>query len=189
MLLRLRYKFGSLANTGISSMRISRIGQMFYALLVLIGASTAPCLAAPPGATEADPKLAEELRATLSQFATKHSLNDQQLSRTLDMVRLGSQGLNEGGVGPVGRGTFVLLDKGPNQLRFSLNKNGRPTHRAQWLGAAQSKPQLVITDGKRVVWASNTDDLSNWTVVLFTPTRVHYVDVSTWLGGEIGRQQ
>jgi len=152
-------------------------------------ASAVPCFATTPDSTEADRQLSKELLTTLRQFATKHSLNDQQLRLVLERATLSVPGLNEGGVGVVGHGTFVVLDKAPNNLSIHLNKNGRTIHRMQWHGAAQSVPQLVITDGKSVVWKSNAGDLSNWTVVMFTPTEVHYVEVPTWTGGSMSREQ
>jgi hypothetical protein len=170
-------------------MHVSRTGRTLCLVLAIVSAGAMPCFATTPDSTKADKQLSEELLTNLRQFATKHSLNDQQLRLVLERATLSVPGFNEGGIGVIGHGTFVVLDKGPNSLSIRLNKNGRPVLRAQWRGAAQSRPQLVITDGKKVVWQSNALDFSNWTVVMFTPREVHYIDVPIWVGGSLAREQ
>jgi hypothetical protein len=123
-------------------------------------------------------QLRVELNNILTDFAEKHSLDGEQLHRMLGDMVLNGRALSPGGIGPIDRGTYVVLDDERNSLIVNRKK---------WQGESFQKIQVVITDGKTVLAAPTIEQVKNLRIVIFSPSEARIIDPSTNTGASYPR--
>jgi hypothetical protein len=119
-------------------------------------------------------ELVAELLANLNTFAKTHDLNHSQMRDLLGEVVLNGRNFKKGGVGLVSGDVFVIVDGARNEIVLA-NK--------RWEGRPASEPEVVLTDGRRVLCAVPGADSGELRVVFFSPTEVRYIDQTTKSSG------
>jgi len=129
-------------------------------------------------AGEPDVKLQAELIKTLNIFADEHSITSTALEGMLGRLVLDQIALSKGGVGIIDKDTFILLKEKRNTLVISGRK---------WEGKKASEQEIVLADGQHILDSLQKADLSKATIVLFSPSEVQFISLSTTLAGKYKR--
>jgi len=82
-------------------------------------------------------------------------------------------------VGIVTKNVFIILRRGKNTAII----DGKT-----WEGKSSTEQELVLTDGHNVLEPKNYDaNVSNLIILIYTPTEVRFIDLSTNIGGKYVR--
>lgn len=119
-----------------------------------------------------------KLLAALQDFAQKNKLSDAELQEALGKIVLKSINFQKGGFGIIDKNTFISLREKRNTLL--INKK-------EWNGQPASEQEIVITDGNNTKSTGKIDTKKS-IIVIFSPTEVQYIDLSTNTGGKYLRQ-
>jgi hypothetical protein len=122
--------------------------------------------------------MSEKLIACLQGFARENSLTRAQLETLLGDVVLNGVKIRKGGIGVIDRSTFIVLDDTRNAILVA---------RKRWQGRKAGESEAVLLDGRHVLGPGDRVDRSTLKLVIFTPTEVHYVNLSNNSGGRYQR--
>jgi len=127
-----------------------------------------------------DNKLIADLHYTLDKFKQMNQLDDLHMARLLGEIVLNTEEWKKGGVGIIDENVFILTDRRNNSIRIF----GK-----EWEGKESSVEEVVVIDGNRVVCCLDGADTSKLKIVLFSPSEVHFIDLSNNTGGKYVRQK
>ncbi len=136
----------------------------------------ASLLLAPRSATAndlTDQQMADALIA-LHNFAEKHALSDAQMRTLIGEFAFNEQYFGKGGAGIIGENSYVLLRTDRNTLRLPGG---------EWQGKPYQEPEIVVTDGRRVISSVDGVDVAKLKIVIFSPGEVRIIDLSNYSGG------
>jgi len=145
---------------------MSRRLRLIYLLLALTLSQTSLSISQEPAELK--------LQKWLQEFAQQNSLDDEQLNAMLGEYVLGSPAMRKGGIGIVDRGTYIVLD----EKRNAVIVGGK-----QWDGLPRQNPEVVLTDGRRILGSLPAGELRDLRILIFSPTEVHFINPSANAGG------
>jgi len=152
----------------------NRKGTPLIALLILF-------ISLSPGdMAQGNKHLEDRLLAVLQKFAKNNNLSGTALQELLGGLVLDSPQLRKGGVGIIGNSdVYVSLDEERNALILPAGK--------EWHGKKSTEGEVVLVDNERVLGSIPVPSTSNLKIIIFSPSDVHYVDMSLRVGGKYAR--
>lgn len=124
-------------------------------------------------------ELVTELTASLGAFAKRNKLSATQLESLLGESVLNETKPAKGGIGVITKDVFVVLREAKNAVFVSGKK---------WEGMDSTEPEVVLTDGRKVLASLHGTDLDKLVILVFSPGEVRYIDLSRASGGRYIRQ-
>lgn len=152
----------------------NRKGMLLIALLVLF-------ISLSPGdMAQGNKHLEDRLLAVLQKFAKNNNLTGAALLELLGGLVLDGKQLSKGGVGIIGQSDiFVSLNEERNALILPGGKD--------WYGKKSTEGEVMLLDSERVLGSIPVPNTSNLKIIIFSPSDVHYVDMSLHIGGKYVR--
>ena len=125
-------------------------------------------------AKDLNEELVSDFLIHLNAFMEKRSLDSATLEKLLGEVTLNTVKFKKGGVGVVDKDVFVILDG---------SRNGAVISGKIWEGKAINEPEIVITDGTRILSSLNDVDVNKIILLIFSSSEVRYINFSSNSGG------